>query len=292
MSLNQTRNKLVDFLGSPFTLLDSKGDKLFLIIFCGIFATFFINFYEPLNISTWHHDSKIGNFLTIWTAGLLGAIILSITQFILRPKFKLFTFTVGQFLLWVFFEFFLLAILFFVLYGESVFPFWKEFFLVFRYTISLTIIPYFLACLIIAVKKLSNPIKVKEAPAISTPIPKPTPPLAQHAFKDENGKIMLAIKPTQLLLLKSENNYTSVFFLQNEKIEKKLIRTNLKKLESELTEFPYLLRIHRSYMVNLENNASVQRKKGSFQILLTHLPEMPLKVSETYKAFFEAQIKS
>lgn len=291
MSLNQTRNKLVDFLGSPFTLLDSKGDKLFLIIFCGIFATFFINFYEPLNISTWNHDSKIGNFLTIWTAGLLGAIVLSITQFILRPKFKLLTFTVGQFLFWVLFEFFLLAILFFVLYGESVFPFWKEFFLVFRYTISLTIIPYFLACLIIAVKKLSNPTKEASPIPISEPIPKPILPLAQHAFKDENGKIMLAIKPTQLLLLKSENNYTSVFFLQNEKVEKKLIRTNLKKLENELIEFPYLLRIHRSYMVNLENIASVQRKKGSFQILLTQLPEMPLKVSETYKEIFETQIK-
>ena len=292
MSLNQTRNKLIDFLGSPFTLLDSKADKLFLIIFCGIFATFFINFYEPLNINTWHHDSAIGNFLTIWTAGILGAAVLSITQFILRPLARLKTFSIGKFVLWVLFEFFLIALLMFVLYGESKLPFWEEFFLVFRYTISLTIIPYFLACLIIAVRKLSNPTKVKEAPIVSKPIPKFSPPLAQHAFKDENGKIMLAIKPTQLLLLKSENNYTAVFFLQNEKVEKKLIRTNLKKLESELGEFPYLLRIHRSYMINLENIASVQRKKGSFQILLTQLPEMPLKVSETYKAFFEAQIKS
>ncbi len=291
MSLNQTRNKLVDFLESPFTLLDNKEDKLFLIVFCGIFATFFINFYEPLNISTWNHDSAIGNFLTIWTAGITGGIILSITQFFLRPLVNLNSLNIGWFILWVLFEFLLIAILMFVLYGESVFPFWKEFFLVFHYTISLTIIPYFLACLIIAVKKLSNPTKVKEAPIISTPTPKPILPLTQHAFKDENGKIMLAIKPTQLLLLKSENNYTAVFFSQNEQVEKKLIRTNLKKLESELTEFPYLLRIHRSYMVNLKKIASIQRKKGSFQIQLTQLPEMPLKVSDTYKAIFEEQIK-
>ena len=178
MSLNQTRNKLVNFLGSPFTLLDSKGDKLFLIIFCGIFATFFINFYQPLNISTWSHDSTVGNFLTIWTAGIIGALVLSITQFILRPLANLKTFNIGWFILWVLFEFFLIAILMFILYGESVFPFWKEFFLVFRYTISLTIIPYFLACLIIAVRKLSNPIKIKEAPVHSTPILKRTPPLA------------------------------------------------------------------------------------------------------------------
>ncbi len=294
MSLNQTRNKLVDFLGSPFTLLDNRGDKLFLIVFCGIFATFFINFYQPLNINTWNHDSTVGNFLTIWTAGIIGAIVLSITQFILRPLVNLNTFNIGWFALWVLFEFFLIALLMFILYGESAFPIWKEFLLVFRYTISLTIIPYFLACLIIAVRKLSHPIKeaLVIPKSIPVPIPKSPLPLAQHAFKDENGKIMLAIKPTQLLLLKSENNYTAVFFLQNEQVDKKLIRTNLKKLESELSEFPYLLRIHRSYMVNLEKIASVQRKKGSFQIQLTQLPEMPLKVSETYKAIFEAQIKS
>jgi len=292
MSLNQTRNKLVDFLNNSFTLLDSTKDKLFLIIFCAFFSTFFIYFYQPLNITTWQHDSSIGNFLTIWSAGFLGALMLCITQLIIRPKVKLNTFTVGQFLLWVFFEFLLLAILFFALYAEWKNPFWQEFLLTLRYTISLTIIPYFLACLLIAVRKLSNPVKAEAISPISKPpLPKPILPLAQHAFKDENGKIMLAIKPTQLLLLKSENNYTAVFFLQNEQVEKKLIRTNLKKLESELSEFPYLLRIHRSHMVNLEKIASVERKKGSFQIYLTQLPEMPLKVSESYKAIFEEQIK-
>lgn len=287
MPINKTKNKVHDFLISPFTLLDSRKDKLFLIIFCGIFATFFINFYQPLNIQHWHHDSAIGNFLTIWSAGILGAAVFGITQFFLRPRFNLSTFTVGQFLLWVLFEFFLLAVLMFLLYGESTIPFWEEFRLVFKYTISLTIIPYFLACLLIAVRKLSQEVQQEEKPPTS-----PAPlPLAPHAFKDENGKIILAVKPTQLLLLKSENNYTSIFFLQNEKVEKKLIRTNLKKLEGELTTFPYLLRIHRSYMINLEKIASVHRKKGSFHVQLIQLPEMLLKVSETYKPNFEATLK-
>ncbi|MFK7980753.1 MAG: LytR/AlgR family response regulator transcription factor [Saprospiraceae bacterium] len=289
MSIIAIKNNIHELLNRPFTLLDSTKDRLFLIIFCAFFSTFFLYFYQPLNITTWQHDSTIGNFLTIWSAGFLGALVLCITQLIIRPTVNLTTFTVGQFLLWVFFEFLLLAILFSALYGEWKNPFWQEFLLTLRYTISLTIIPYFLACLLIAVRKLSNPVKVEASP--TKPTPKPILPLAQYSFKDENGKIMLAIKPMQLLLLKSENNYTAVFFLQNEKVEKKLIRTNLKKLESELCEFPYLLRIHRSYMVNLKKIASVERKKGSFQIHLTQLPEMPLKVSESYKAIFEEQIK-
>ena len=148
---------------------------------------------------------------------------------------------------------------------------------------SLAFIPYFLACLLIAVFKLSNQLQLeKDTPTISS---------GQHLFKDENGKIMLAIRLEQILFLKSENNYTSIFYLQNEKVERELIRTNLKKLESEL-RYPDLIRIHRSYMINLQNLSSVQRKKGGFQIQLKQLPDLFLKVSDTYKNAFEAKIES
>lgn len=286
MSIRKVKNSIHELLNRSFTLLDSTKDRLFLIIFCAFFSTFFIYFYQPLNITSWQHDSTIGNFLTIWSAGFLGAIILSITQLIIRPAVNLTTFTVGQFLLWVFFEFLLLAILFSALYGEWKNPFWQEFLLTLRYTISLTIIPYFLACLLIAVRKLSHKVAQEEKISIAPPFPS-----EQHIFKDENGKIMLTVKPTELLLLKSENNYTSLFFLENDKVEKTLIRTNLKKLEQELMAFPYLLRIHRSHMINLERIASVHRKKGSFHVQLTQLPGMLLKVSETYKSNFEATLE-
>lgn len=274
-------NKVIDFSLKPFPLIDDFESKLFLVLFCGVFSTFFIFFYNPFNLQHISYDSAIGKLLSIWNAGILGAIILSFTQFFLRPKTNLSTFNVGQFLMWVIFEFIFLCIGIFIIFGESKEPFLKEFTLIIRYTVSIAILPYFLACLLIAVKKLSDKVKKKEKMPIVAP--------EQHLFKDENGKIMLAIKPKQILFLKSENNYTSILYLQNGKVNKTLIRTNLKKLESEL-EYPDLIRIHRSYMVNLENVVSVQRKKGSFQIQLDQLPDMLLKVSESYKNAFEAKI--
>ncbi len=278
----KVKDKIVGFFLKPFPLLDDFNSKLFLVIFCGIFSTFFILFYNPLNIKDWNYDSAIGKLLSIWSAGILGAIFLSITQFVFRPRINLSTFNVGQFSLWVALEFFLLSILFFIIFKESEKPLWREFFIALRHTVSLAIIPYFLACLLIAVRKLSQKIKQEKKELVFSS--------EQLLFKDENGKIMLATKPSQLLFLKSENNYTSVFYLQNGKVEKKLIRTNLKKLERELT-YPDLIRIHRSYMVNLQSIVGVHRKKRGFQIQLNKLPEMPLKVSETYKSAFEAQIK-
>lgn len=287
MSSKKILHAIKEFLNQPLPILDSFRDKLFLVLFCGVFATFFIFFYNPLNVNTWQHDSSLGNFFTIWSAGILGAFVLAFSQFFLRPKLNLNKFNIEQFSLWILLEFFLLSILFFFLFREKNVPLSEEYLFVLRSTISITIIPYALACLLLAVKKLSKPV-----PAIPPKEQTPIVPLAQYSFKDESGKIMLAIKPQQLLCLKSESNYIAVFFLKNEKVEKKLIRTNLKKLSKELQNFPNLLRIHRSYMVNLENIASVQRKKGSYQIELSQLPEMPLTVSETYKQFFEAQIEN
>lgn len=287
MSSKKIQYIIKDFLAQPLPILDTFREKLFLIVFCGTFATFFLFYYNPMNANHWQHDSPIGSFLTVWSAGILGAIVLAISQFLLRPKFNLMTFNVGQFSLWLILEFWLLSLLFFFLFREKKVPLFEEYFFVLQSTVSIAIIPYALACLLLAVRKLS-----RQPPTSTLPIIQQVPPapLAQYSFKDENGKIMLAINLKQLLCLKSESNYIAIFFLQNEKVEKKLIRSNLKKLSNELKVFPNLLRVHRSYMVNLENIASVQRKKGSYQIELNKLPDMPLTVSEKYKQFFEAQI--
>lgn len=277
------RNELFNFLSKPFPLLDDAKSKWFLVLFCGVFSTFFILFYNPFNIQELQYETALGRLLSIWNAGILGAIILAFTQFILRPGLKLSAFKVGQFSLWVLFEFICLCLGIYIVFGENEQPFVKEIIPIIKYTISVAILPYSLACLLIAVKKLSNTSQQEK--------PKKTTSSDQHFFKDENGKIMLAIKPSQILFLKSENNYTAIHYLRNDKVERKLIRTNLKKLEGEL-EYPHLLRIHRSYMINLDKIESVQRKKGSFHVELNQLPDTLLKVSESYKESFEERFKN
>lgn len=284
MSVKETFQITKDFLRKPFPLLDDVNSKLFLIIFCAGFSTFFLVFYQPMNLDHWEHDSLIGNYITIWGAGIIGAILLFITQFLIRPATNFTTFTIGTFSVWVCLEFFLLSLLFFYLFSESTIPFLEEYLFVFKHTISLASIPYFLACLLIAVWQLSQ--KTAElAPSIKTPsAPFHTP--IQQIFKDEKGKIILAIKPEQLLFLKSENNYTAIAYLQNGTVEKTLIRNSLKNMEKDVAPFPNMLRIHRSYLINLQHIVSTQRKKGSFEVVLDHIPALTFKVSDTYKGDF------
>lgn len=276
----------------PFPLLEDAKSKLFLVLFCGFFSAFFIYFYNPFNLQSVTYETAIGRFLSIWNAGILGALILSITQFLLRPVLNLDSFTRGQFLLWVIFEFALLCIGIFIVFGESKEPFLVELSSIVKYTVSLGLLPYILACLVIAVFKLSD---VEENSSgnkrMANTNSAGNASSDQISIKDENGKIMLVLNVNQILFLKSEDNYISIFYLQNDQVEKALIRTNLKKIVGEW-DHPNLIRIHRSYMVNMQRIDSVQRKKGDFQIQLSHFSDMPLKVSGTYKRIFEAQIEA
>lgn len=261
-------------LGRPFDLLDNTNSRWLLILFCTIFSTVFILFYDPLNVSGISKETTLARLFSYHGLSFWGALVLIFTQFWLRPRFNLDTFLVWQFLLWVVLEIFLLSVCFFLIYREFGKPFLPEFIAVFRMTALLAIVPYAIACLLIAV--------VSMPPAVSVEPETPKPAAALLSIKDENGKPMLSIAQEDILLLKSENNYTAVFFRQEEKVEKKLIRSSLKNILQQLPP-PHFLRIHRSYSINLNNLSTVDRKNGELQVKLKQLPDLPLKVSETYK---------
>ena len=159
-------------------------------------------------------------------------------------------------------------------------PFVTEFLTIVGYTFSVGLLPYSLACLIIAVIRLSK-----------TTGPKSTSKSDKLCFRDENDKILLALTSVQVLYLKSEDNYTSIYYLKNNQVNKQLIRNNLKKLEEQLDN-PNLIRVHRSYMVNMSNIIAVQRSKRGYELNMESLPNVFLSVSETYKKSLELQIQN
>lgn len=100
----------------------------------------------------------------------------------------------------------------------------------------------------------------------------------------EEGTESLSLLPAQLLCLKSEDNYAGVIYLENGRIQKKLLRGSLQYFESHLT-FPFM-RVHRSTIVNLACVESVKGNSRGFQLELGGL-DAPLKVSKKYSIDFE-----
>ena len=93
-------------------------------------------------------------------------------------------------------------------------------------------------------------------------------------FKGDNKLDFLKIKKEELICISNSQNYVEIFFLENEQLKTKLIRSSLKKIQYE---FDFLIQVHRSHLINPSHFKSW---KDSTTILLT---QVELPVSKSYK---------
>jgi hypothetical protein len=93
-------------------------------------------------------------------------------------------------------------------------------------------------------------------------------------FKGDNKLDFLKIKKEELICISNSQNYVEIFFLENEQLKTKLIRSSLKKIQYE---FDFLIQVHRSHLINPTHFKSW---KDSATILLT---QVELPVSKNYK---------
>ena len=66
-------------------------------------------------------------------------------------------------------------------------------------------------------------------------------------LKGENKLDVLQLELTNLICINSANNHVEINYLENDTLKKKLLRTTLTKIHSEV---PDLLKVHRSYLIN------------------------------------------
>jgi len=74
-----------------------------------------------------------------------------------------------------------------------------------------------------------------------------------------NNKLdFLKIKEEELICISSAQNYVEIFYFKDDELNKKLIRTSLKKIQAEL---PFLVKVHRSHLINKKHFVSFKDKK-------------------------------
>jgi hypothetical protein len=66
-------------------------------------------------------------------------------------------------------------------------------------------------------------------------------------IRGENKLDILQIKKSDLVCVSNSQNYVEIFFVEEGKLKTKLIRSTLKKIESD---FSFLVQIHRSHLIN------------------------------------------
>ena len=103
----------------------------------------------------------------------------------------------------------------------------------------------------------------------------------------ENEKDRLELKSEELLYIESADNYSTIVFTKNNKITIHLLRGSLKRIESQIT-FPFILRCHRSYIVNLKQINHIKGNAQGYRIEFKAELRDTIPVSRNYsKALFE-----
>lgn len=70
----------------------------------------------------------------------------------------------------------------------------------------------------------------------------------------------LSFYPSQFLYAISDGNYVNFYLNDNNEIKKETIRNSISNIEEQLLKIPYLLRIHRAFIINIK---MVIKKKGN-----------------------------
>lgn len=273
---------IADFLKQPFHLLDRKQNRWLLIIVIGIYTILFMNLYLPFNVNDWYRSDTIPRFILLSGFGLIGTLVLMISQLVIREVLRIKVVRMYGIILWFLVELILLSITMYFIYGTNGLKgvdLVSELFLTLKYTILVLIIPYAgVLFYLYTTQKGENIDTLLNA--------------SNHLVNilDENGELHMAIDLDELLYIKSADNYVSVFFFKDDKVRKELVRTTLKRLETELDEYP-IRRCHRSYMVNINKISVSMKSNQGLSLALKNYSDEVIPVSKNYKAFFTRLMK-
>ena len=252
------------------------------MVVTGIFVILFMNLYMPFNISRWYANEKIPLVFILSSFGIIGMIVLGISQLYIRDIFRISSLKMYGVILWFIAELLLLTITMYFIYGDTELEGSDriaEIILTFKYTILILIIPYTGVLLYLFASQRGD--------YIAMPIDS-----GNHLVKilDENDALHIAIDLEQILYMKSADNYVAVYYIKDEKIKKELVRTTMKKLESELKDFP-IRRCHRSFMVNIKKISVSEKSQQGLSLSLKDYPGEIIPVSKNYKTLFTQLFK-
>ncbi len=105
---------------------------------------------------------------------------------------------------------------------------------------------------------ISNLVKVKSQVSIVT----------------ENNQ-SLNIDADHFFCVKSLGNYCSVFFLEDGIVKNEMLRVSMLNIEQQVGDLPFILRCHKSYIVNLE---TVQKVLGNSRGYKLYIPDLDFEV--------------
>lgn len=108
-------------------------------------------------------------------------------------------------------------------------------------------------------------------------------------FESEYKNDNLIIKPETIFLIKAADNYIEVFYESEGELKNRMIRSSLVKAEALLTDYNYIIRTQRSFIVNVKQIKEVQNVTDGYKLLFNKT-DLVAYVSQKYITEFKKLI--
>lgn len=183
--------------------------------------------------------------------------------------------------------------LFNLLYSAWIFSFplgLGSFFAFQAYTLGIGLFPVLAATYLNFNRK--NQLHLNEAQTLNHQLhvhpPKEMHPTEKLAFSSASQEPGWELSPDQFLFAETADNYVQLYALTEEGIERRILRSTLRTVEEEAHDFPFLVRTHRSFFVNLHK---VQSFSGNAQGLKLQLQGIDREIPVSRKLVDEIREK-
>lgn len=100
-------------------------------------------------------------------------------------------------------------------------------------------------------------------------------------FESDYKKDNLIIKSDSLILIKSADNYIEVYYESDGIVKKQMIRSTLQKAEEVTTDYEFIYRCHRTFIININHIIEIQGNSQGYKLFFKNI-DFPVIVSQKY----------
>ena len=280
--------KLIQFFKQPFPCPQKKWQQVVITVF-GVSVVLTIVQYMGVNPKNFRSFAWLVGGYTVMSA--IGA---SFVSYFLPIPFRRFfgekRWTRGKYFVFSFlnilticiantlYDYCLLSKIYFV--AQDATSFSAYLYRYFKLTLLIGIIPATLGYFWLKDKRLYSDSQKKEDPNQKLIIY-----VSEENVSDKkpitlfgNTKDSLTLFPHELLFMESKGNYIRIQYKRNGQILQKTLRATLLQMENLLSDYPFLVRCHRAFIVNV---SQIEKIKGL--TLWLKSTETKIPISKTYR---------
>ena len=262
---------LKNWLNKPYPFVAELRNKFLVSVSFGLFIYFFLMIFQPFGIA-----EIIGNKYTYLLGfGLITSLVLlfnfTALPLIIPKFFDLEKWNIGNEISFIVLNIAIIALLNYLYNSIVGYGFSEQHSIVYfvLFTVAVGLFP--VVFLVFVTELLLSRKHQKTASEITSKM--------QFEKEDEYNDVAtdielvsesinekFSINISDLIFIQSEDNYCKLYFRIKNEIKSELLRITLKNIEQQLEAFPFIIRTHRSYIVNKKQVSKISGNARAYAL--------------------------